>query len=485
MRAAKVADLRRALDKRRPDQAASIREIKFKDLPGFADATLRPEAGFLSICGGTGLGKTALLELFRLSLEPRIAGQTGPVRKRLHNATVEIEVRHPDGSYARTSIAGLPAPADDEGYPKGVQFVGLAQRTSDLQMYFDDADIDVLKEGIDPINLADAELASISAVCRKSYGAAKIYEIDYEGDLVIPYVEVQEGGDTYDTRSMATGELSAFYLAWALRRGDPYSIILIEEPEAYLPPLSHAAVFAMICEHTLSRRLCAVITTHSAFIASEIPDRYLMPVRRQSGKSVLPVSAESKARVLSRLGLGPQRSAILFVEDELAASILRELMALSELELVSNLEVVVPGGGFGGVKRALEGLPSDLAGVRFVGVLDGDMKGQVDDWPSLGSVCFLPFARSMEVELLEAIARTPMKFASRVNRPAARIDDVLEGTKGQDHHDRWVSVAAGLALSPDVLVPNALERWMKSPGKKTLAQAFMRDLASKLRVSLP
>lgn len=485
MRTARSADLRRALERRNPQQAPFIRQVKIENLPGFADATIEPRTGFLSICGGTGIGKTALLELFRLSLEPQTAGAAGSQPRRLQTAAVEIEVSHPEGVYARRSTVGAPAPSDDEGYPSGLQFVGLAQRTSDIQLYLEDADLEVLKESVDPISLSNSELAAVSAVCKKSYSSGKIYEIDYEGDMTLPLVEVVEGMHSYDSRSMATGELSAFYLLWTLKRAETYSMVLIEEPEAYLPPLSHSAIFSLICDYTVSRRLGVVITTHSAFIASEVPDRNLMPVRRQAGQSILPVTAESKARVLGRLGLGPQRSALLFVEDELAAAVLRELVALHELELVCKLEIVVPGGGFGDVRRALEGLPLDLASIRFTGVLDGDMRERVGDWPMLKHVAFLPFEQSMEVELLDAIARTPMKFATVVNRTATRVEDVLEASRGQDHHDRWAAVAAGLGLSSGVLVPRALERWLKIPGKKRLTQAFIRDLASSLHVSPP
>src|SRR5687768_8799100 len=75
---AKLNDLRRALEQRNPNAVPCIRSLAFSQLPGFADASIEPNASFLAICGGTGVGKTALLELIYTALAP--IPETDPTR---------------------------------------------------------------------------------------------------------------------------------------------------------------------------------------------------------------------------------------------------------------------------------------------------------------------------------------------------------------------------------------------------------------------
>lgn len=68
MRLAELQKVKLDLSKRTREAASLIELVEIRDLPGFVDAALQPDTGFLVICGGTGVGKTALLDLLYCGL---------------------------------------------------------------------------------------------------------------------------------------------------------------------------------------------------------------------------------------------------------------------------------------------------------------------------------------------------------------------------------------------------------------------------------
>ena len=279
MRKAEIDDIRRRIEKRHANAAPSFELIKVDGLPGFDDFKISPASGFLAICGGTGVGKSALLELIFTAISD---GRRETVSKsgRLNGSSVSVTIRHKDGVFERsTSIIGEESSLQEE-YSHGLRLVGLRERTEQIKADFEHEEIEIIKEGVSPFNLEQEILKIVSFACQKEYAEVRVYEIELENDKIVPFFEVKEGNIVYGSRSMATGELSLLYIAWTLHVSDPYGIVLIEEPEAYLPPINHEAAFALIGSVALKKHLGVIITTHSRSIASELPTKSLVSLRR-------------------------------------------------------------------------------------------------------------------------------------------------------------------------------------------------------------
>lgn len=483
MKLAKLSDFRRALESRNLGTVPCLRRLAFQQLPGFADTDIEPNASFLAICGGTGVGKTALLELIYSALAP--LPEPHPIRPspRLGIAKADVRVTFPDGAYERhLDLENL----EEEwvGFAPEVQIIGLGERTSDLQSLFCAQDVSVIKEGAASFELSDEIRSFVSMICRKEFSRIVVYETDTGNDSAAPFFEVEISGVTYDSRGMATGELSVLYIAWSINRVPQLSIILIEEPEAYLPPSGHGAMFGLICVAAVRRQLGLVITTHSPDIASEVPQASLLSIRTQAGVSLLPVSAESKQRVLSRLGLAPQKSAVIFVEDDVAQLVLEEILSYFEFSISTSIEIV-PRNGAGGVRSTLDSLPVGIRSFSFLGVLDGDMIVVAQNWGLQDLILFLPFALAMEQEFLAAIAARTAGFGKVVNRTEIQINDLLNASLGQDAHDRFQQLAVGLGLPRDAFARTCFAHWLKGPGKRAATRRFAHSLAEKLGVALP
>lgn len=454
MRLAELNKLREDLSSRHKAAAPSIESFRIKNLSGFADCVINPKGGFLVICGGTGVGKTTLLELLYSSLR----GEDDPAPRnmsRLSGAFAEVNVAFPaemKGNY-RGIFTLDQAPA---GVQTGVRFVGLEARTAEIQFALADEDFDVLKEGAGRKFFDRSLVDLVSLVCSKSYDRISFYETEI-GDRNVPIFEVEMDGLIYNSNSMATGELSVFYLAWVISTAPPYSILIIEEPEAHLPPLSHFAIFGLLARYTLKLKLCLVISTHSPTIASEVPDRSLVSIRRAGRQSILPVGIESKTKILARLGLQPRRQAVLFVEDNLARDVLYELIAEHEINSACFVEIHVCINGAGEIKTRLENIPSGLTSISFVGVLDGDMRQKSASWKTANPIVFLPFVKEMEVEFLDSAESSLANFAKRIGRKVDNLEYSLSSTQGQNYHDRYKNVSYKLRMDEIAFTNHALK----------------------------
>lgn len=485
MRLAEIGRLRKNLEERHKNAAPCIAEFGFRNLPGFADATVTPGTGFLAICGGTGLGKTALLELFQRALGSETAGQDRPKLDRLGAANVSISVTRGEDDYRIDRPATGVSAVDAAGYPAGVHLVGLSDRTFDAPAYFRSMDISTLKDGVDGVEFDVKERDALSAICRKEYSKIVFFEVEGPNGEIVPLFELEESGSAYNSVGMATGELSAIHLAWALRRAEAFSVVIIEEPEAYLPSLSHSWMFGLICSYALEKRLAIILSTHSPIIASDIPAKNLLSLRRQGGTTVLPSGSESKVRVLAKLGMRPIRHAVLFVEDDVANYVTKELAEMFEFSAVCNIEVVTVAGGAGAIRVAIRGLPQEVNSVTLLGVLDGDMTEEAGGWDELDRMVFLPFKNAMEVEFLEALEAAPTAAARELGRTAIVLSQALDVTRGTDHHDRYIEVAATLGIELESFSRVAMARWLRKSGSKSATGKFVRELAAKLDVELP
>jgi len=478
---AKIADYRRALDNRKRNSVPCLTAFEFSNLPGFADSKITANATFAAICGGTGVGKTTLLELMYSALTGQTVEKDHSARLGLSKA--QIKFGHPNGDLDH-SIDVSTLNHEHVMEPENAVFIGLPERTAYIQRAFADTEVEILKEGVASYPLDDKLLALAALICRKEYKSILVYETEVAQDKVVPFFVVEVGTTCYDSRSMATGELSVLYLAWALHYSSPLSILFIEEPEAYLPPLSHGFVFALLSYMAVTRHLSFFFTTHSTEIASSLPAGNLICIRTEGGLSVASSSSDAKMRVLSRLGLAPQRLAVLFVEDDLAIYVLKEILAIYEFNVAASVEVVQTEGA-GSTKKALEAIPAQIASVLFLAALDGDIAEEAEAWDCKDSLTFLPFKLAMERESLAAIEAKPKVFCSMTGRSMDSIQDTLAASAGAEYHDRFTSMANDLSMQRGEVALHAFGLWLTLRGNRAATSAFVNDLASKLGIALP
>lgn len=223
------------------------------------------------------------------------------------------------------------------------------------------------------------------------------------------------------------------------------------------------------------------MTTHSASIVAQVPEKNLLSIRRNAGKSKLAYQSETKQKILKRLGLQPRKRAILFVEDSIARIVLRELIGRLEANSTFEIEIVVAN-GHAAIRRMLESAPIDIKSVALLGILDGDMKEEAVKWEKIRDrLIFLPFKKQIKDELLSAAENAIMKFAKVIERTTDQVERALEATRGQDSHDKMVNLSTDLALSAEQLCIAAFSRWSAIARNRSSVKKFAKSLERVLK----
>lgn len=470
----------RAFENRKNVEAPRFKKIKIGQLPGFRDFEISPNSDFVAICGGTGTGKTALLELLYAGLGYE---HLLPEREqnRLGEAKLELELQC--GAVLHKRSFDTASPNADLETPIIISLLDLGRRTVSPLLYFKQKGSESVREGSDRTVINERYVDLCSYICRKDYKEISFIEVDDE-DQRYPYFFFKTSKTEYDSFSASTGELSVIYMVWALTNAEPNSIFLIEEPEAYLPPVGQAAVVFALYKAIVEFGHSILLTTHSAEIVSKIPGGEIISLRSHQGLSEIPAGKTSKARVLVKLGLGPARTSILFVEDEASKDVTEEILASSSLADLVSFEVVKAGNGDGAVKKATEAIPSTLKSVHAVGVLDGDMREKSKKWKTIERFCFTPFETGIEAEMLDVISEDPASFAERVGRNPDKCIDALESIQGVEVHQRFAELAKSLGMSSKSLRGHAYPLWLASGENEKKVSAFLNELSSKLGIPI-
>lgn len=481
MRLAALAKLEDTLDKRGGADIPLVERLTITDLPGFSNVDLSPSAATIAICGGTGAGKTAVIELLNHALAGTGEADAKSDKARFTGVTVSIRVSVSGNVFERSGKIGEPFPADP--YAAGSTIVRISDRTDFPISVFRNpsVDLEALIDGVDSYLFEDDVREMLGHVCRRDYSQIEVFEVEAEGDTIIPYFRVTSAGCSYDSRSMATGELSSFYLAWKARTAQPSSFLLVEEPEAFLPPSAHRQMFGLLATWVVKSKLGFIVTTHSAEIASRLGKRHLFPLKQTAGQARILTTADSKRRVLYNLGLQPQRNILFLVEDEIAEQVLSELIAQTDFGMFSSF-TIKPMSGFGPAKAAIDNFPDLGKNTPVLAILDGDVRPQAVAWHTPALYLFLPFDESMETEFLSCIAAKQPKFASLVARKSEHVTDALDAVAGDNDHDRFREFVRRLRLNQGAAIAAAVELWKKTPGKKAKLRRFATDLAAAVGV---
>lgn len=475
MRLAELADIRRRIADRDRRAAPVFDLIEFENLPGFETVSIQPRVGLLAIRGGTGVGKTAVLELIYAGL--RSSDDIAPPNaKRIEGARIQISVSLGDVTYQGDRSPNEEGIVTANGYEPGVDFIESDVRSSYIKVAFLENDIQVLKEGVDAKEIDKKILQALALICGKNYDSAHFYEIEV-ADRTIPLFEIVNSGISYDNRTMSTGELSAFYIAWVCLRAETFGLVLIEEPEAYLPPSSHAAIFALVARLAMDRRLGIIITTHSAYIISEIHEKSILPVIRLKDKSAFPRATSSKEKALRSLGLRPKTNTVVFVEDKMAQVLAFEMFGKFDFNFLTNIDISVIKNGSGDFRKIINGLPTQIKICKFIGILDGDMRKSTDISEFSHPVIFMPFQKQAEIELIEAIQESINAFSRSEGRDIGTVTGILGATEGQNYHDRFSSIANQLGMTEEALARSAFRIWSKGRRQKSALDSFAREFS--------
>jgi hypothetical protein len=421
------------------------------------------------ICGLNGVGKTTLLRLVEGAL-----GSTVDVANRMRTDLVA------EGEFA----VRLVRDADDQmlhlgdGNASAAVVIDACEACGWILQITSQPNFEDLLEGIEPHEYSAEERRTAEYVVGKRYARLEVLEIEEPDvdDSILPFFRAIANGTEYDTRTMGLGELAALFTLWSLARTEPATVVLLEEPETFLSSHATVALLDVLAKTVDSRRLYAVVTTHSAGIVARAPLealRLLMP----SEHGVTIRAPQSQAELEHLLGSFVGQARIAIVEDRTAAVLTSELLGRFA-GLWGQAVEVLPANGAAQVVALCRTLPR-ADQLRVVGILDGDQEVPGEGvWP----VLTLPPPDNPDAMLRAAATHELNTFARALGRDLDTLNAALQPLEGLDEHDWFTRLAESLALDPAAVLRAAVDAWLEDPGNaeagRRTVEYIVRELAS-------
>lgn len=299
----------------------------------------------------------------------------------------------------------------------------------------------------------------------------------WSGDQpLVPYFRVEYRGLHYTSRDMGLGEFSVHFLFWILEhyREAADLTLLLDEPDAFLPPVGVSALLTRVLQLCLKRGWRVVLTTHSEeMIVRALEADAFTLLRIDERGATVALNAADDPSVGSMLLARPPIEHIIFCEDESAWYLTRALLDSVDRQLLRATSVIW-GRGSGYLAKLHEHLPRQpRPDIRFAFAFDGDQRGNVEvlegRWPAV----FLPTNEDPDT-LFKRLAADPEGIGARLGRPTDEVARCLDMIEGADPHD-WVNDLAGEFGRAQVLTGLA-SLWAAKNQER--ASAFLDELVA-------
>lgn len=451
-----------------------VKSVSLRGVRGLGDVdTVMGDGNLLVICGGNGSGKTTLLRCIHACLGSNIeggpVGYSPPDLSGLSSGGVECTFEYQGADFtAALSISDGSFAGDRQG--EVYYFEPSASSPRAIALLRDTQHLEEMVEAADFRDIDPAEL--IYAVGR-DYDAVRVAELEFENGI-IPHFEVEADGFTYSSRDMGLGEFAIFHLVWLLDYVPPQSLVMIEEPEAFISPRSQLAVADIIARYTDTKQLFTIFTTHSPLILGRVPVSSTRILVRAGATCELALAA-SRNDYRAVLGVVESPNGILFVEDEAAKHMVLAALRESAPWLLTRLSVVWLKGD-STVIAALQGIPDVGHPMQFAGALDGDRRGGDHKCP--WKVIYLPGDKGPDIHMLDAVLADLDGFARSIGLNVTNVRLHTSALTGTDCHDWPDEFAKASGVSRQSVLEAMGTAWARAADWDEGQRALAAELVS-------
>lgn len=316
-------------------------------------------------------------------------------------------------------------------------------------------------------------LARFSQIMGWQFDTTRFAITDASADRTVP-VYAQQGA-IYSGYNSGSGQTTiAEFL-----RVDPeqYSLLLIDEIETSLHPRAQRRLIRDLAEICRERDLQIILSTHSPYVMAELPPEarlYLM--QGKSGRHIM--SGVSPEFAMARMDEYPNPETDLYVEDDRARTLLREIIVAHSKGLIERCLITTYGAA--SVGRSLGIMAHQKRFPRPTGVfLDGDQA-------EAAGCALLPGGDAPECVIFEGLREKNWgRVHERVGRQFADVADACTQAMSMTNHHEWVTAAASrLVLSGDHLWQAMSAEWARLCFGGAEATAFMQ-IVSDLMIATP
>lgn len=453
-----------------PKREVQLVSFSFSAIPGLRDGVLRFQSPITAICGINGTGKSSLLRAIWVTLSNKELGEHPEIKERLKDfdAKIDLKIQGEDFSIEPKTEATSPNVTVVHFDPS--TRVGQLQR-----MVCQINELNELIESHAPIVLANDEIQLLNSILNKSYESASIYEVDdYEEEEPFPFVTVRESQIEYDLRTMSLGEISVFNVFWALHRAAKNSIVLLEEPETFLSPVSQGAFLDYLADVCVRKQLTVVMTTHSPQMFSRLNTEQVRFAYRAFNGAALAEDNEFNA-MREAVGIKPFVDRILLIEDRAARELILNILRKRDHQSLLRSELISLN-GHGDITKACQAFPSEASAFRLVGVYDGDAYSEVMKLEPKWPLAFLPGDQPVEAIFKEMVETSVGEVARRLGRTESQLAVILGKLRGLEYHDWFQELVKELHISFSELMHVCYEQWIEDTWVQAHIENFLVDL---------
>lgn len=478
MRSAKISDhWRRTYLRNFP---TNISSIEYNNIPGLGSGELRFNGGITAICGINGAGKTTLLSAILGVLNPNYIQNSSVHLLKIRNSSVSVQLKMDNHEVTRTlTMDGEQIIVVPETVQINSAWIDIPSTSNEMKLLFQDmTNLGELLDQHEPRYLSQEEVGLISYILGKTYSSLISYELELEGDRVVPYFLVTCDEVSYGSELMGAGELSVFFILWQLHRLANNSILIVEEPETFLSPHAQEAILNVFAKFSEEKGIWVILSTHSPNILSRIPPEHVRLISRLRNNVRMIVPQDQS--YLTSLGIPLRKLGVLFVEDRAAREFSKVWISRYAPQLISQLEIRDIDSE-SKIKGILKEFPTFDGWLKIIGVFDADQSQKIFETYNYPYI-FLPGIKSPEEELRECAYIKPEFLATISNRSFETVHMILAEIDGLNHHDWLEELHRRLGMTYEQLIFVLFETWHTCEGNSDFAKESFDKLVELLDI---
>lgn len=468
---------------------SGLSKFSYSGVRGLQDRELYFSFFANAFVGANGTGKSTLLSLLRLTMDPTINAVPGDLLARVLGATFRLECV---GYGAVTPTLELTMEVDEQGLiqrtsssaivPPDCIYVDAAHHARRLKALLGDASVTAeLLESVEGSVLDDGDVDQISWLVGKRYERIELFEVPLAvvADGSVPTAErtviypraTEFAGASYGADAMGLGELCMILLFQTMKRAPQKSILLLEEPETSLSRESERHLGSFLA-HVGMHGPSIVLSTHSDLLIERLPTKALILCYRVGGVTMTKV-APNEHQLATSLGVPRQPRTALICEDGVSRRLLEAILRNRCQELMGFWYTVRVSNGASGITSATQVLPR-LEHSDVIAVYDGDQKGSVHTADACQRLFLTGKAPEDWIRL--QIERNATRFARALGVSKEDLNIAVAAYDGEEGHDWLERLAARFSLTFDVF----LDKLILSCTKADTA-AFVKNITTAIR----
>ena len=276
----------------------------------------------------------------------------------------------------------------------------------------------------------EEKLQRLSNILGKKYDIASMSLTDFDSSRSVPVLTHK--GARFSGFNSGAGETTMMeFLESNIQQ---YSLVVIDEIETSLHPRSQRRLIRDLADISRIKEVQIILSTHSPYILEELPEEARMYIwEGAAGREV--IKGVSPDFAMTKMDLEQHPECDIYVEDEIAKILLREIIVAHSSQLISRCLIVPYGAASVG-----QSLGQMVQGDRFPRptrvYLDGDQ-------PEMPGCVKLPGDDAPERVVFEGLAGIEWKdIAVRVGRSHSELSDACARAMTFDEHHDWVRLAA-------------------------------------------